>query len=56
MGRSMCISRGVGRSRVRQKHDALGRPTVVKVGDQVLSTTTYNANGTVHRVDYAEDY
>ena len=39
------------------EYDALGRPTVVKVGNQVLSTTTYNADGTVQRVDYGnEDY
>ena len=37
------------------EYDALGRPTVVKVGDQVLSTTTYNADGTVQRVDYGNE-
>ncbi len=37
------------------EYDALGRPTVVKVGNQVLSTTTYNADGTVQRVDYGNE-
>lgn len=37
------------------EYDALGRPTVVKVGNQVLSTTAYNADGTVQRVDYGNE-
>ena len=37
------------------EYDTLGRPTVVKVGNQVLSSTTYNANGTVQRVDYGNE-
>ena len=34
------------------EYDALGRPTTVKVGTQALSTTAYNANGTVGSVTY----
>lgn len=37
------------------EYDALGRPTAVKVGNQVLSTTTYNTDGTVQRVDYGNE-
>ena len=37
------------------EYDTLGRPTVVKVGNQVLSTTTYNTDGTVQRVDYGNE-
>lgn len=37
------------------EYDVLGRLTVVKVGNQVLSTTTYNEDGTVQRVDYGND-
>ena len=37
------------------EYDTLGRPTVVKVDNQVLSSTTYNANGTVQRVDYGNE-
>lgn len=33
-------------------YDGLGRPTSVKVGTQSLSTTAYNANGTVASVTY----
>ncbi len=33
-------------------YDGLGRPTTVKVGTQTLSTTSYNANGTVANVTY----
>lgn len=34
------------------EYDAVGRPTAVKVNNQVLSSTTYNADGTIQRVDY----
>ena len=37
------------------EYDTLGRPTVVKVDNQVLSSTTYNADGTVQRVDYGNE-
>lgn len=33
-------------------YDAVGRPTTVKVGTQTLSTTAYNADGTVANVTY----
>ena len=35
--------------------DAAGRPTNVKVGSQLLSKTTYNADGTVKQVDYGNE-
>lgn len=34
------------------EYDALGRPTVVKIGSQKLSASTYNTDGTVQRIDY----
>ena len=35
--------------------DAAGRPASVKVGSQLLSKTTYNADGTVKQVDYGNE-
>ena len=35
--------------------DAAGRPANVKVGSQLLSKTTYNADGTVKQVDYGNE-